>query len=200
MTSYGLLIFDGADELDFTGPWEVFAVSSILRGGADTSTLLSARSGAVACQKGMRVLPEHTLENHPPLDVLVLPGGAGVMQAKDDPVIVDWIRRTSAETEWTASVSTGMFLLHATGLLKGRRATTHHAYLERMSGLGDVTVVPDARYVVDGGLITSQGISAGIDMALWIVGRLHGPEHAREVQWRLQYYPAPPYQAEEPRI
>jgi transcriptional regulator GlxA family with amidase domain len=198
MTSYGLLIFDGADELDFTGPWEVFAVSSILRDGADSSALIAERPDPVSCQKGMRVVPSHTLDDHPPLDVLVVPGGAGVLRELGNPTIKDWIRKTAASAAWTASVSTGAFLLHEAGPMRGHRATTHHAYTERLQALDDVTVVPNARYVVDGDLITSQGISAGIDMALWIVGRLHGRDHAREVQWRLQYYPAPPYQADEP--
>jgi transcriptional regulator GlxA family with amidase domain len=198
MTSYGLLIFEGADELDVTGPWEVFAVSSILRNGADSSALIAERTDIVKCQKGLRVLPSHTLEDHPPLDVLVVPGGAGVLREVGNPAMTDWIKKTAVSAAWTTSVSTGAFLLHAAGPMRGRRATTHHAYLERLQALGDVTVVPDARYVVDGNLITSQGISAGIDMALWIVGRLHGRAHAREVQWRLQYYPAPPYQADEP--
>jgi transcriptional regulator GlxA family with amidase domain len=199
MTSYGLLTFDGADELDFTGPWEVFAVSSILRDGADTASLIAVGPDVVSCQKGMQVVPSHTVENHPPLDVLVLPGGSGVLREMGNPAVTGWIRKTAADAAWTCSVSTGAFLLHAAGLIRGRRVTTHHAYLDRLRGLGDdLTVVPGARYVVDGHLITSQGISAGIDMALWLVGRLHGRDHAREVQWRLQYYPAPPYQADEP--
>lgn len=198
MTSYGLLIFDGADELDFTGPWEVFAVSSILREGADTSSLIAQSTDTVSCQKGMRVVPSHTLDDHPPLDVLVVPGGAGVLREIENPVIKEWINKIAASDAWTSSVSTGIFLLHSAGPAIGRRVTTHHAYIERLEALGGVTVIPQARYVVDGKLVTSQGISAGIDMALWIVGQLHGRDHAREVQWRLQYYPAPPYQADEP--
>ncbi|QIS18471.1 DJ-1/PfpI family protein [Nocardia terpenica] len=198
MTSYGLLTFEGADELDFTGPWEVFAVSSILRNGVDSLALIAQNKDVVNCQKGMRVLPSHTLDNHPPLDVLVVPGGHGVLHELDNSVLTGWIKRTSADVTWATSVSTGAFLMYASGPMRGRRATTHHAYTRRLESMGDVTVIPNARYVVDGNLVSSQGISAGIDMALWLVGQLHGREHARDVQWRLQYYPAPPYQAEEP--
>lgn len=198
MTNYGLLVFDGADELDFTGPWEVFAISSILRDGADTSSLIAAGNGIVSCQKGMRIVPSHTFHNHPSLDVLLVPGGSGVLPSIENPDINEWIRKVSSSSDWTASVSTGAFLLHSAGPIRGHRATTHHAYTERLQALGDVTVISKARYVVDGHLLTSQGISAGIDMALWLVGKLHGRDHAREVQWRLQYYPAPPYQADEP--
>ncbi|MER6567945.1 DJ-1/PfpI family protein [Streptomyces sp. NPDC001093] len=199
MTTYGMLIFDGADELNFTGPWEVFNVSSILRDDADTSVLIAQNRDVVSCQKGMKVVPSHTLEDHPPLDVLVVPGGSGTLQQLQNPVVTEWIRKTAPSTAWTSSVCTGAFLLREAGPARGRRMATHHAYLEKLRAFGDVTVVPDARYVVDGNVISTQGITAGIDMALWVVGQLHGREHARAVQWRLQYYPAPPYQADEPQ-
>jgi transcriptional regulator GlxA family with amidase domain len=95
-------------------------------------------------------------------------------------------------------VCTGAFLLHAAGLTRGRRVATHWQHEERLEALGDITVVRDARYVVDGNLLTSQGVSAGIDSALWLVGRLHGRDHARAVRRAMQYEPAPPYLADEP--
>jgi transcriptional regulator GlxA family with amidase domain len=99
---------------------------------------------------------------------------------------------------WTTSVCTGAALLHASGVARGRRVATHFAYEDRLEAAGDVTVVRDARYVVDGHVVTSQGVSAGIDMALWLVGRLHGREHARQVRRYVQYEPAPPFLADEP--
>ncbi|MFI9271262.1 DJ-1/PfpI family protein [Kitasatospora sp. NPDC052896] len=198
MTTYGLLIFDGAEELDFTGPWEVFTASSMLRDHADTVLLIAERPDAVRCNKGMRVLPDHTLDDHPPLDVLLVPGGNGSRREVSNPALIDWIRETAAGAVWTTSVCTGALLLHEAGPARGRRVATHHLFEGTLEARGDVTVVRDARYVVDGNLVTSQGVSAGIDMALWLVGRLHGRDHARAVRRYIQYEPAPPYLADEP--
>ncbi|ANZ14264.1 DJ-1/PfpI family protein [Streptomyces noursei] len=198
MTAYGILIFEGAEELDFVGPWEVFTASSMLREHADTVRLIAEHPGAVRCNKGMRVLPDHTLDDHPPLDVLLVPGGNGTRRQVSNPVLIDWIRTTAANTTWTTSVCTGALLLHEAGPARGRRVATHHLFEDTLQARGDVTVVRDARYVVDENLVTSQGVSAGIDMALWLVGRLHGRDHARAVRRYIQYEPAPPYLADEP--
>ncbi|NDZ77846.1 DJ-1/PfpI family protein [Streptomyces sp. SID10853] len=198
MTTHGLLIFDGAEELDFAGPWEVFTASSMLRDQADTAVLIAEQPGAVRCNKGMRVLPDHTLEDHPALDVLLVPGGNGTRREVSNPVLMEWIRETAATTSWTTAVCTGALLLHEAGPARGRRVATHCLFEDTLEARGDITVVRDARYVVDGSLVTSQGVSAGIDMALWLVGRLHGRDHARAVRRYIQYEPAPPYLADEP--
>ena len=198
MTTYGLLIFDDAEELDFTGPWEVFTASAMLRDHADTALLIAERPGPVRCAKGMRVLPDHTLADHPPLDVLLVPGGMGTRREVANPVLTDWIRTVSATAAWTTSVCTGALLLHEAGPARGRRVATHHAFEETLRERGDITVTSDARYVVDGTLVTSQGVSAGIDMALWLIGALHGRDHSRAVRRYIQYEPAPPYLADEP--
>ena len=146
----------------------------------------------------MRVLPDHTLDTHPPLDVLLIPGGEGTRREVGNPAVIDWIRKVSAVAAWTTSVCTGALLLHQAGPARGRRVATHFAFEDALAARGDITVVRDARYVVDGTLVTSQGVSAGIDMALWLVGRLHGRDHARAVRRHIQYEPAPPYLADEP--
>ena len=200
MTTYGLLIFDGAEELDFAGPWEVFTASSMLRDDADTAVLIAERTGPVRCNKGMRVLPDHMLDDHPALDVLLVPGGQGTRREVSNPVLIEWIRQVAASVTWVTSVCTGALLLHEAGPARGRRVATHHAFEDALQARGDVTVVRDARYVVDGNLVTSQGVSAGLDMALWLTGRIHGREHARAVRRYIQYEPAPPYLADEPAI
>ncbi|MCF6471098.1 DJ-1/PfpI family protein [Nonomuraea sp. MG754425] len=199
MTTYGLLIFEDAEELDFAGPWEVFTLSAALRGGGDAALLISEHPGPVRCAKGMRVLPDHGLDDHPPLDVLLVPGGRGARRVQmHNPVVTGWVAGTAARADWVASVCTGAFVLHAAGPARGRRVATHRDHEDELAKLGDVTVVRDARYVVDGNLLTSQGVSAGIDAALWLVGRLHGRDHARAVRRQMQYEPAPPYLADEP--
>jgi len=198
MTTYGLLVFDGAEELDFAGPWEVFTASGMLRDDGDSAVLIAEQAGPVRCAKGMRVLPDHTLADHPALDVLLVPGGMGTRREVTNPALIGWIGAVSATTAWTTSVCTGALLLHEAGPARGRRVATHHAFEDTLEARGDVTVVREARYVVDGNLVTSQGVSAGIDMALWLVGALHGRDHARQVRRYIQYEPAPPYLADEP--
>jgi len=198
MTTYGLLIFEDAEELDFTGPWEVFTTSAMLRDQGDRAVLIAEQPGPVRCSKGMRVLADHAFGDHPPLDVLLVPGGMGTRREVSNPAVIDWIQATSATVTWTTSVCTGALLLHEAGPARGRRVATHHSFEDSLQGRGDITVVRDARYVVDGSLVTSQGVSAGIDMALWLVGRIHGREHARAVRRYIQYEPAPPYLADEP--
>ncbi|MER6304697.1 DJ-1/PfpI family protein [Streptomyces sp. NPDC001657] len=198
MTAYGLLLFEGAEELDFVGPWEVFTSSAMLREQDDTTVLIAERRDVVRCNKGMRVLPGHTFDDHPPLDVLLVPGGNGTRTEVTNPVLIEWIRKASDQADWTTSVCTGALLLHEAGAARGRRVATHHAFEDTLQARGNITVVRDARYVVDGKLVTSQGVSAGIDMALWLVGQLHGRDHARAVRRYIQYEPAPPYLADEP--
>jgi transcriptional regulator GlxA family with amidase domain len=200
MTTYGLLIFDGAEELDFAGPWEVFTVSAMLREQGDTAVLIAEQAGPVRCAKGMRVLPDHTLDDHPPLDVLLVPGGAGTRREVANPVLTSWIARVAGQATWVSSVCTGALLLHEAGPARGRRVATHYAFEDALHARGEIEVVRDARYVVDGNVVTSQGVSAGIDMALWLVGQLHGRDHARLVRRHIQYEPAPPYLADEPLV
>ncbi|MFE9105637.1 DJ-1/PfpI family protein [Actinomadura geliboluensis] len=199
MTTYGLLVFEDAEELDFAGPWEVFTASAMVRGQGDEAFLVAERTEPVRCAKGMRVLPDRTLDDHPKLDVLLVPGGRGArLTQPHNPAVTGWIAKTAAQADWVASVCTGAFLLHAAGPAKGRRVATHWSVEDTLEAQGDVMVVRDARYVVDGNLVTSQGVSAGIDMALWLIGRIHGRDHARAVRRYIQYDPAPPYLADEP--
>jgi transcriptional regulator GlxA family with amidase domain len=200
MTTYGILVFDGVQELDFVGPWEVFHGSSRRRERADAVVLVAERPHVVRCANRMRVLPDHTLDDHPPLDVLLVPGGAHsrILAEMGNPAVTGWITRTAATAAWVTSVCTGAFLVRAAGVSRGRRVATERALEDELERLGGTTVVRDARYVVDGNMVSSQGVSAGIDMALWLVGRIHGRDHARAVRAAIQYEPAPPYLADEP--
>ncbi|WP_433146211.1 DJ-1/PfpI family protein [Actinomadura nitritigenes] len=199
MTTYGLLVFEDAEELDFVGPWEVFTASAAQRDKGDRAVLVAERPGPVRCAKGMRVVPDCTFDDHPELDVLLVPGGRGARVTQiGNAALTGWIAKTAERAEWVASVCTGSFLLHEAGVARGRRVATHWSSEDELEARGDVTVVRDARYVVDGDLVTSQGVSAGIDMALWLIGRIHGRDHARTVRRYIQYEPAPPYMADEP--
>jgi transcriptional regulator GlxA family with amidase domain len=191
----GILVFDGAEELDFVGPWEVFTMAAQGRGDPQV-TLVAERAEAVRCAKGLRVLPDHTFADAPDLDVVLVPGGQGTRREVENPALLDWLRKASARCRWVTSVCTGALLLHGAGLAKGKRVTTHWGFVDSLRKRGEVTVLDHVRYVRDGNLVTAAGVSAGIDMALWLVGQLYGVEHAREVQRWMEYEPAPPYSAE----
>lgn len=201
MTTFGVVTFGDAEELDFVGPWEVFTVSAMVRNleaqsELDRVVLIGPTTDPVRCNKGLRVLPDHGFDDHPPLDVVLVPGGFGTRREVDNPVFIDWLRRVAPTCQWVTSVCTGSLMLHEAGMAKGKRVATHWSFEDALEARGDITVVRDARWVRDGNVVTSQGVSAGIDMALWIVGQLHGPTHAKQVQRYIQYDPAPPYQAE----
>ena len=144
----------------------------------------------------MRVLPDFGFDDHPDLDVVLVPGGMGTRREVDNPVFMDWLRKVGPTCDWVTSVCTGSLLLHGSGLAAGKRVATHHSFEDTLEARGDVTVVRDARWVRDGNVVSSQGVSAGIDMALWLIGAIHSPQHARAVQRYIQYDPAPPYQAD----
>ncbi|MBK7823892.1 DJ-1/PfpI family protein [Nannocystis sp.] len=196
MAAIGILIFEGVEELDFVGPWEVFtAAAHLARDGSDSVRLIAATDGPVRCAKGMRVLPDCGLAESE-FDVLVVPGGIGTRSAANNQALLAWLAATAAKCQWVSSVCTGALLLHACGVARGRRVTTHHSFVETLRARGEVTVLEGVRFVRDGNVVTAAGVSAGIDMALWIVGQLRDPAFAREVQRYIEYHPAPPYSAE----
>jgi transcriptional regulator GlxA family with amidase domain len=188
-------LFDDAEELDFAGPWEVFT-SAARKEAGDRVVTIAETSRPVRCAKGLRVLPDHGFADAPELDVVLVPGGQGTRREVDNPRLIDWLRKASARCRWVTSVCTGSLVLHGAGLVKDKRITTHWAFVEQLRARGGATVLDDVRFVRDGNVVTAAGISAGIDMSLWLVGQLYDPEYARKVQRYIQYDPAPPYTAE----
>ena len=197
--SIGILIFDDVEELDFVGPWEVFTMANEVaahQGAAPVHDvkLIAQTAAPVRCAKGMRVLPDLTTAACDKLDILLVPGGFGTRRLVDDAALLAWIGKIAAGAEWVTSVCTGSLLICAAGLARGKRVTTHWAFVEALRARGEAgEVVADFRYVRDGNLVTAAGISAGIDMTLWLTGQLRGPQFARIVQRAMQYDPAPPY-------
>ncbi|MFP2927948.1 DJ-1/PfpI family protein [Pyxidicoccus sp. 3LG] len=197
MTRIGIVLFDGAEELDFAGPWEVFTAAAYLRPELELDVRTYSKDGKpIRSAKGMRVIPDASFADTPRLDVVLAPGGEGRKREMHDATMLEWLRARGAETKWITSVCTGAFLLRYAGLCTGRRVTTHWSAIEELRDTGDVTVLDDVRYVRDGNVVTAAGVSAGIDMALWLVGQLWDPAFARQVQRYIQYEPAPPYSAE----
>jgi transcriptional regulator GlxA family with amidase domain len=193
MTTIGIVLFDDCEELDWAGPWEVFTMG---RREGDTVVTIAERAEPVRCHKGLRVLADHTFADAPPLDVVVVPGGRGSRTERTNPAMLEFLGRVAPGCTWVTSVCTGALVLHGAGLIADRRVTTHWAAIEELRGLApDLTVLDNVRYVRDGDVVTSAGVSAGIDMALWLLGQLVTPEHARRTQYLMEYDPAPPYAA-----
>jgi cyclohexyl-isocyanide hydratase len=191
-TNIGLLLFPGFTQLDLTGPYEVLARIP------DTAVHLVAKTAdPVRSERGLTILPTHTLESAPPLDLLCVPGGHGIDLLLPDERVLDYVRRQAETARYVTSVCTGALLLGAAGLLRGYRATTHWTALELLAQFGALPV--DARVVVDQDRITGAGVTAGIDFALTLAAILRGEEVAREIQLMLQYEPAPPFASGSPR-
>ncbi len=193
----GIVLFPDAEVLDFCGPFEVFSVTRLneeLR-REDPSpfevVLVAEKAGPVLTTGGMKVIPDHTLDDCPPLDILVVPGGWGTRAQRTNPRLVGWIVERAKQVETLTSVCTGSLLLGQAGLLDGRRATTHWRALDLMRELFPAVKVEDKLHVVEeGNVLTSAGISAGIDMALRVVAREHGETVARNTARNMEYrYP-----------
>jgi len=193
---FAILLFDDAEELDWAGPWEVLTMAAIDLPEVRVWTV-AQHDRPVRCAKGLRVLPDYGFENAPQPDVVLVPGGQGTRKEVDNPVLVDWLRKTGAGCQWVTSVCTGSLLLHGAGLVSGRRITTHWGYVpELRERAPDAEVLERVRYVRDGNVVTAAGVSAGIDMSLWLVGEIWDVDRARRTQRMMEYDPAPPYTAD----
>ena len=193
--TYGLFVYENAASLDFIGPSDVFVISNYLLKKGKVVTV-AERTGSIKCIGGLEVMPATTIDTAPSLDVLIVPGAERESINALSPRTIEWIRTQAGKTRYTAAVCSGALVLRKAGVLDNRKATTHWMLIEDLTADSAITVMPEMRYVRDGNIVTSQGVSAGIDMALWLVGQLHSPEHAREVRRFMQYDPAPPYTAE----
>jgi transcriptional regulator GlxA family with amidase domain len=199
----GLLLFDDAEELDWAGPWEVFTmvreVAKYQKLSIDppNPVTVSERGGTIRCAKGLRVITDHSFADCPRLDVLLIPGGQGTRREVENKDLLRWVAETAKGCKWVTSVCTGSLILTAAGPARGKRVTTHWGFVKTLRERGEASEVLDnARYVRDGNVVTSAGVSAGIDMSLWLVGQIYSPAIARMTQRGMEYDPAPPYTAE----
>ena len=159
-------------------------------------TIMARHGEWVTCEKGLRVHAPTPIAASGDLDILLIPGGSGVDAVSDDEEVLSWIRQVAPRCRWVTSVCNGIFVLAAAGLTAGKRVTTHWAapdMLRKTEAVGEV--LDGYQYVRDGNLVSSAGVSAGIDMALWLVGQVISPDWARLIQRTMQYDPAPPYTA-----
>jgi transcriptional regulator GlxA family with amidase domain len=187
----GIAIWDGVEELDFAGPYEVLAAwARQTEERKITVETIAATGDAVTCAHGLRVIPDATWADGARFDLFLLPGGnTGPLQADLD--FLQRLRDLAEGGALMASVCTGALVYAKAGLLDGRPATTHWSAVERLAELG-IEVDHDARFVDDGDVVTAAGVSAGIDMALHLVARLESVERAQAVRRYIQYDPQPP--------
>jgi len=187
--NFGVLVFNEVEELDFVGPWEMLGRWSKTGEGPDKLVIVAQFLDPIVCANGLSINPHVSFENCPALDYLLVPGGQGTRREVNNPALIQFIAKQEKNCTAVLSVCTGSFLLHAAGLLSGKKATTHWGSLERLRALGDVSVV-EQRYVQDGNVWSSAGVSAGTDLMLAFIAKVAGEEVAGKVQFAAEYYPS----------
>ena len=188
----GFVIFPDLTQLDFTGPQQVLA-----RLPESAMHIVAKSAAPVPSDSGLGLVPTHTFDSCPPLDLICIPGGnAGVVQAMGDRETIEFVQRQSSAAKYVTSVCTGAFILGVAGLLKGRRATTHWAFAELLPLVG--ATHEKGRVVKDGNVITAGGVTSGIDFGLRVVAEIAGESVAQAVQLGLEYDPDPPFASGHP--
>jgi cyclohexyl-isocyanide hydratase len=182
----GSLLFEGVDQIDLTGPFEVFS-----RIPNSTYRIFGKTAAPTRDMRGLRLLPDAVLRDAPQLDLLHVPGGFGQEAMMDDEEVLTWIRQQAAGVQSLFSVCTGALICGAAGLLKGRRATTHWASMHMLPLFGAIPV--NERVVADGNIVFAAGVTAGIDGALRVAADLRGVEEAQAIQLAIAYAPEPPF-------
>jgi putative intracellular protease/amidase len=188
MTQIAIVTYPGFTALDFIGPYEV------LRWLPDTEVrFVWHEPGPVTADSGVLIIgATHSFAETPSPDVILVPGGMTTIEHARDDVLLDWVRQAHQGATWTASVCTGSIILAAAGLLNGKRATSHWLALPVLKTLG-ANPVADQRVVHEGDIVTSAGVSAGIDLALWLAAQIGGEERAKVIQLSIEYDPQPPF-------
>ncbi|MGE7468262.1 DJ-1/PfpI family protein [Bosea sp. NPDC003192] len=190
--SFGILVFPQVQQLDLTGPYEVFASAK----GAQVH-LIWKDTAQLKAATGLMLTPTTTFAECPPLDVLCVPGGSGVNPLLHDETVLAFLRERAGQVRYLTSVCTGSLVLGMAGLLKGKRATSHWNAHDLLARFGAIPT--EGRVVRDGNLITAGGVTSGIDFGLTVIAELLGEEEAQLIQLSLEYAPQPPFKAGTPQ-
>ncbi|MGD2102341.1 MAG: DJ-1/PfpI family protein [Acidimicrobiia bacterium] len=194
MTRIALICFDHMEELDLVGPWEVLRMWQLQHPDDGVEVFTASLDGeTVTCAKGMQIVTDGLAADMGDLDVVLVPGGFGTRALMARGPVLDLLRREAESGTLMTSVCTGSLVFAAAGLLRNRPATTYWSVLDVLTEVDDtIEVRPDDRFVDSGDVVTASGVSAGIDMALHLVKRLHSTDRARQVKKEIQYDPKPP--------
>lgn len=189
MNNVGLFLFDDVELLDFAGPYEVFSVTSELSDYSLFRVFSVSEDGeTVRTVNGLKVVPDFAFDNHPEIDILIIPGGVGTKKEMEKSAIVEWIRWNHDRAKMTVSICSGARILARMGLLDGLEVTTHHEVFDDIHRIApSVRLKPSARFIDSGRILTAGGISAGIDVAFHIVRKLHGDEVADRTARYMEY-------------
>ncbi|MBJ8202271.1 DJ-1/PfpI family protein [Bacillus cereus] len=187
--SVGIFLFNEVEVLDFAGPFEVFSVTEVNEEKPFTVYTVNENGEMITARNGLKVQPDYSIENLPPVDILIIPGGLGARKYEiKNEIVIKWIRQQMKEVKLMTSVCTGALLLAKAGLLEGLKATTHWASIEKFKNeFQNVEVIENVKFVDEGHIITSAGISAGINMAFHIVKNLLGVHVAEDTAKRMEY-------------
>ncbi|MCQ6287456.1 MULTISPECIES: DJ-1/PfpI family protein [Bacillus cereus group] len=187
--SVGIFLFNEVEVLDFAGPFEVFSVTEVNEEKPFTVYTVSENGEMITARNGLKVQPDYSIENLPPVDILIIPGGLGAREYEiKNEIVIKWIRQQMKEVKLMTSVCTGALLLAKAGLLEGLKATTHWASIEKFKNeFQNVEVIENVNFVDEGHIITSAGISAGINMAFHIVKNLLGMYVAEDTAKQMEY-------------
>jgi len=185
----GILIFTNAEVLDFAGPFEVFNVANEVLGEKAFRVFTIAEHKHTVCVRGgLKVTPLYTISEHPKLDLLVIPGGMGRITEMNNKAITGWVWKIFPELEMLLTVCTGVFIAGKAGVMNVKKATTHHSeYDEFVKSYPDIELVRNVKYVDNGKIVTSGGISAGINMSLYIVDKLLGNGMGKRTAGQMEY-------------
>jgi transcriptional regulator GlxA family with amidase domain len=186
--NFAFLAFNDLEELDLMGPWELLGGGLKTQEKIDEAFIVAETTEPITCAKGLQIVPHYSFDDCPPFDYLLIPGGWGTRKEVTNPVLLQFITERSKICKAVLSVCTGAFLLAEIGLLKGKRATTHWGSLDRLHAIEDVEVVEE-RFVHDGKVWCSAGVSAGIDLSLAFIKEEFGEETAEKIQFHAEYYP-----------
>jgi transcriptional regulator GlxA family with amidase domain len=187
MQRLGFLAYPGVEELDLVGPWEMATMWRDYAHGPEC-VIVAEQAGALRCAKGLTIVPDHVFSTCPPLDALLVPGGFAAFDEMKNERVVAFVRASAGTGKHILSVCSGSFILLAGGLLEGRQATTHWKVLDRLREAG--VVVVEERFVRDGNIWSSGGVSAGLDLMLHFIAETAGVEAAGAVQHNAEYYPS----------
>lgn len=187
--SVGIFLFNEVEVLDFAGPFEVFSITKVHEEKPFTVYTVSQNGEMITARNGLKVKPDYSIEDLPPVDILIIPGGKGAREneVKND-IVINWVLQQMKEVKLMTSVCTGALLLAKAGLLEGLKATTHWASIQTFKkDFPNVEVMENVKFVDEGHIITSAGISAGINMSFHIVKNLLGVEIAEETAKNMEY-------------
>lgn len=187
--SVGIFLFNEVEVLDFAGPFEVFSITKVHEEKPFTVYTVSQNGEMITARNGLKVKPDYSIEDLPPVDILIIPGGKGAREneVKND-IVINWVRQQMKEVKLMTSVCTGALLIAKAGLLEGLKATTHWASIQTFKkDFPNVEVMENVKFVDEGHIITSAGISAGINMSFHIVKNLLGVEIAEETAKNMEY-------------